>query len=213
MVPNIRRVAFHIQADIIDADVIDGDTTGEIVGNNSNVNMMPTIGLASGGNYISNISRNSPLLNKKIQVQVIARDASAADKIAYELKRAGAEVIGIAQKAGKVVMDVSAVATAGLVTLLLANHLIEGVKPANEAAKKSLVDFIQKVKAKNPGLLKKAKWATILIGGGLVGKYIYDRVKSYREPPRITQNNSSFAMGSGYNNNRVQFHSRNTNRF
>ena len=188
MIPEIKRVVFHIQADIVDAD--------EVTGDDSVLSAIPPVGLAAGGNYISNISRNSPILNKKIQVQVIARDASAADKIAYELKRAGAEVIGIAQKAGKVVMDVSAVATAGLVTLLLANHLIEGVTPANEAAKKPLVDFIQKVKAKNPGLLKKAKWATILIGGGLVGKYIYDRVKSYREPPRITQNNSSFAMGN-----------------
>lgn len=147
---------------------------------------MSNVTLNAGGNYLSSISRNSPILNQKIRISVVAKDASAAQKLAYEFKRAGVGIIGIAQTGGKVILDVTAVATSVLITCLLFNKLVEEVKPQGGKAAGTVMEALKKLVSKFPKF-KYIKWVGVGLAGVLGTLYVRSRMDYYKNNSNPTQ--------------------------
>lgn len=140
-----------------------------------------TVGNAQAGNYIVNVARKSPLLNKEITVQVVAPNSSAASKIAYEAKRAGAEIVGVTQKAGQIAMEITALGTSILMMLWLLQNVVTQVTVKGNAEKTAFRAAVDDILKKVPGSGRAWKWAAGLTAAGIAGKYIYDRVQHYNK--------------------------------
>ena len=134
---------------------------------------------AMAGNFVTKIARQSPLLNQKVQVQLVTQNASTADKLAYEFKRFNVEVISVAQQGAKVIMEVSGLLASILMVAWLYKNVVTDVTGSG-ATKKMVAEGAKKFLDKVPGGAKSVKWAAGLGIVGLLGAYVKSRIDAYK---------------------------------
>lgn len=134
---------------------------------------------AMAGNFVTKIARQSPLLNQKVQVQLITKNASTADKIAYELKRFGVELLGVTQNGAKVIMEVSGLLASILMVAWLYKNVVTDVTGSG-ATKKMVAEGSKQFFKKIPGGAKGVLWAAGLLAAGSLGMYVKSRIDAYK---------------------------------
>lgn len=134
---------------------------------------------AMAGNFVTKIARQSPLLNNKVQVQLITKNASTADKIAYELKRFGVELLGVTQNGAKVIMEVSGLLASILMVAWLYKNVVTDVTGSG-ATKKMVAEGSKQFFKKIPGGAKGVLWAAGLLAAGSLGMYVKSRIDAYK---------------------------------
>lgn len=135
---------------------------------------------AMAGNFVTKIARQSPLLNQKVQVQLITKNASTADKVSYELKRFGVELLGVTQSGAKVVMEVSGLLASILMVAWLYKNVITDVTGSG-ATKKLVTEGSKQFFKKIPGGAKGVLWAVGIAAVGALGAYVKNRLDHYKQ--------------------------------
>lgn len=183
MVPKIKLIYFDVksnESEYVDPEYFSGQN----------------VSYSAAGNLMANIARRSPILNQPMRINVEVNDQSAASKLSYEAKKAGIEVVGITQKAGRIVLELGAVASAILTMLVVWNTLVVGVNANGVNEAKTLKPVFASLRKAWP----KIKWLAALGAAGTgiykVAKYVNGRVNHYKSK----SNHSDPGIKRGYHN-------------